>query len=104
MPTQETISESSEFLARRMGLRRCGKRLMHDPNDVGTCTAELIDRDVDVEVLVDRIDVYSPVVWVRAETLTELDEIPFFDWLQAVVEPFNGQVLQAGRADLPPAA
>jgi hypothetical protein len=33
MPTQERISESSEFLARRMGLRRCGKRY------IGSCPA-----------------------------------------------------------------
>jgi putative DNA primase/helicase len=33
MPTQETISASSEFLARRMGLRRSGKRY------IGACPA-----------------------------------------------------------------
>ena len=69
-----------------------------NPNDLNRGSAELIERDFDVEYLEDWIDDYSPAVWVNARTLSELDDSSFFDWVQTIVEPVGGEVLEAGLA------
>ncbi len=58
--------------------------------------AELIERDFDVEYLEDWIDDYGPTVWVNAWTLSELDDDSFFDWVETIVEPAGGELLNAG--------
>ena len=70
-------------------------------NDVNAGLAALIDHDCDVRILPNLIDPYSSAVWVRAVTITELGESCFFDWLQAVVDPLDGMVLEAGLAGPP---
>ena len=69
-----------------------------NPNDLNRGTAELIEHDFDVEYLDDYIDDYSPAVWVNARTLSELDDFGFLDWVQTIVEPVGGEVLEAGLA------
>jgi len=69
-----------------------------DPNDLNRGSAELIERDFEVEYLVDWIDDYSGAVWVNAWTLSELDGISFFNWVQAIVAPVGGDVVEAGLA------
>jgi hypothetical protein len=77
--------------------------LFHNPNDVNPGVAELIEHGFDVEVL-DLIDPYGPTVWVRAWTVTELDASAVFDWTQSLIEPLQGWLYEAGRADPPPQA
>jgi hypothetical protein len=53
-----------------------------NPNDLNRGSAELIDHDFDLEYLGDWIDDYSPAVWVNARSLSELDDLSFFDWME----------------------
>lgn len=69
-----------------------------DPNDLNRGSAELIEHDFDVEYLDDWIDDYGPAVWVNAMSLNELDDSSFFDWVETIVEPVGGMVLEAGLA------
>ena len=74
-----------------------------DPNDLNRGSAELIERDFDVEYLDDSIDDYGPAVWINARTLSELDDFSFLDWVQTIVEPLGGDVVEAGLAASPTA-
>ena len=69
-----------------------------NPNDLNRGTAELIEHDSDVEYLVDWIDDYGRAVWVNARTLSELDDFSFLDWVESIVAPVGGEVLEAGLA------
>jgi hypothetical protein len=69
-----------------------------NPNDLNRGSAELIEHDFDVEYLDDWIDDYGPAVWVNARSLSELDDLSFFDWVETIVEPVGGDVLEAGLA------
>ena len=69
-----------------------------NPNDLNRGSAELIEHDFDVEYLGDWIDDYGRAVWVNARTLSELDGFGFLDWVQTIVEPVGGEVLEAGLA------
>lgn len=64
-----------------------------DPNDLNRGTAELMERDFDVEYLDDWIDDNGPAVWVNARTLSDLDECNFLHWVQAIVRPLGGDVM-----------
>ncbi|SRR6266404_4927649 len=66
-----------------------------NPNDLNRGSAELIEHDFDVQYLDDWIDDYGPAVWVKAWTLSNLDE-SFIDWVQTIVEPVGGDVSEAG--------
>jgi hypothetical protein len=68
-----------------------------NPHDLHRGTAELIEHDFEVEYL-DWIDDYGPAVWVNAWTLSELDDFSFFDWVQTIIEPVGGDVVEAGLA------
>jgi hypothetical protein len=72
--------------------------LFLNPNDLNRGAAELIEHDFDVEYLDDWIDDYGRAVWVNARTLSELDDISFFDWVETIVEPVGGEVCEAGPA------
>jgi hypothetical protein len=69
-----------------------------NPNDLNRGSAELIEHDFDVEYLDDWIDDYGPAVWVNARALSELDGASFLHWVQTIVEPVGGDVLEAGLA------
>jgi hypothetical protein len=69
-----------------------------NPNDLNRGSAELIERDFEVEFLEDWIDEYSGAVWIKAWTLSELDDFSFFDWVTTIVEPVGGDVVEAGLA------
>jgi hypothetical protein len=82
-----------------------GELLFFDASDVNAGLAELIDLDVAAEVLPDRFDPCgTSATWVSFLTITDLDEGCFFDWLQAIVQPLGGEVLEAGVAGPPPTA
>jgi hypothetical protein len=74
--------------------------LFLDPADVNPGVAELIENDFDVQIL-DLIDPYGPTVWIRAWAVTELDASAFFDRTQAIIEPLEGWLYEAGLADPP---
>ena len=76
--------------------------LFFGPNDVDPGSAALLEHDFEVED-VDRIDDYSPAVWINAKVASELDEDRFFDWVQSLVEPLHGDVLEAGLCHQPQA-
>jgi hypothetical protein len=77
--------------------------LFLDPNDVSSGSAALIEHGFDVEVLDDRIDDYGPAMWIQARITTDVAEDDFFDWVESVVNPLRGDVLEAGLSDQPPA-
>ena len=80
-------------------LRKMLARVMFvNPNDLNRGTAELIERDFVVEYLDDYIDDFTPAVWVEAWILSELEDSSFFDWVETIVVPIGGEVLEAGPA------
>jgi hypothetical protein len=87
--------------AKAMLRRMEAEILFHDPNDVDPGGAALVDHGFEVEVLVDRIDDYSPAVWINAKVASTLDGGSFFDFVQDIVTPFNGEVLEAGDCEPP---
>jgi hypothetical protein len=80
-------------------LRRMSAEILFlNPNDVSSGCAELIERDFAVEALDgdDWIDECGPTVFVRARIITDIGEDHFLDWVQAIVEPLGGDVMEAG--------
>ena len=73
--------------------------LFLDPNDVSEGSAALIEHGFDVEVLDDWIDDYGPTIFIRARITTNVTEDDFFDWVQSIVEPLHGDVMETGLAD-----
>ena len=64
--------------------------------DASAGVAALIDNDCAVEVL-DRFDPCgTSAIWVKVLVITELDEDAFFDWVEAIVSPYGGDLLEAG--------
>ncbi len=72
-----------------------------DPRDAGPETAALIEHGFDVEHLVDWIDEAGPTVFFRIRLSTEFSENDFHDWVQSLVEPFDGDTIEAGFVDQP---
>jgi hypothetical protein len=70
-----------------------------DPANVNPATAELISRDFEVLVLENSIDEHGPAVFILAGAITELDDSAFFHWVQTIVEPLGGDVLEAGHTE-----
>jgi hypothetical protein len=83
--------------------------LFDRPHDRDLAVAELTRRGFDVEFL-DCVDKYggvvlSETVWVRVRGVSALDDHGFFKEMETLVEPFGGDVGEAGLADpLPPVA
>jgi hypothetical protein len=75
--------------------------LFLDPDDVNPGIATLIELGFEVEVL-DHIDPYGPMVWIKARITTELDAKRFFHWINSLVEPLQGWLYEAGRSDEDP--
>src|SRR6266403_6376109 len=86
-PTEDAKNMLTKMLAGVMFL---------NPNDLNRGSAELIEHGFDVQYLDDWIDDYGPAVWVNAWTLSDLDDDSFFDWVQYIVEPVGGEVLETG--------
>jgi hypothetical protein len=76
--------------------RMSAEILFPDPNAMNACVAELIERDFEVELLPDLIDPCGPTVWIYARVITDIEEDDFLDWMQGFVEPFGGDVYEAG--------
>jgi hypothetical protein len=77
--------------------------LFLDPNDLNPGTAALLEAGFDVvENLVDWIDEAGPTVFVRVGITSAIGEDDLLHWLQEVVEPFGGDVIEAGVADPAP--
>jgi hypothetical protein len=72
-----------------------------DPADMNPAIAELIELDFDVEFLVDWIDDEGPAAWILATTLSKLGDDAFFDWMNSIIEPLGGFVVEAGYAERP---
>jgi hypothetical protein len=70
-----------------------------NPHDADPATTVLVEHGFDVENLDDRIDEYGPTVFIRARLITELDEDHFFNWVQSIVEPLGGDIIEAGLVD-----
>jgi hypothetical protein len=75
-----------------------------DPAKARPGVTILIAQGFEVEPLVDWVDECGPTVFYRVRITTELDESAFFDWVQTLVDPFDGDTIEAGLADPLPAA
>ena len=75
--------------------------LFCNPDDVDPAAAVLIEHGFDVETLYDRIDDCGPTVFIRVCIVTEIGEDHFFDWVQSIIEPLGGNMIEAGLADPP---
>jgi hypothetical protein len=73
-----------------------------DPAEARPGIAVLVKQGFDVEPLVDWIDECGPTVFYRIRINSTLDESAFFDWVQSLVDPFDGDTIEAGLADPPP--
>ena len=69
-----------------------------NPNDLSRGVLETIEHDFDLEYLDDLIDDDGPAVWINARTFSELDDLSFLHWVQTIVGPVGGDVLEAGLA------
>jgi hypothetical protein len=72
-----------------------------NPADAKPGVAVLVKQGFDVEPLVDWIDEAGPTVFYRIKINSELDEDHFHDWVQSLVDPFDGDCIEAGLADDP---
>jgi hypothetical protein len=79
--------------------RMSAELLFHDPAHVNPAIAELIGRAFDFQVHEDMIDECGPAVFILVTVISELDVNAFFGWVQAIVEPFDCLVFEAGFAD-----
>ena len=73
-----------------------------DPAEAKPGVAVLIEQGFDVEPLIDWIDEAGPTVFFRIFLSTALDEDRFHAWVQSLVDPFDGDCIEAGYADPPP--
>jgi hypothetical protein len=78
--------------------------LVRDWNTVNAAIAALIEQDFAVRIRLDRIDDYGPAVWLNAQVASALDDDRFFDWVQSIVAPLRGDVLETGFWAPPPTA
>ena len=69
-------------------------------DDMNVAASELIELDFAVREL-DWIDDESSAVWIVADAITALDPYSFFDWVDIVVDPFDGFVVEAGPSSWP---
>ena len=65
-------------------------------DDTHAATAALIELDFEVEVLDWTDPGGGPHMWVMARHVSELSEHQFLDWVSAIVDPFDGFVVEAG--------
>ena len=71
--------------------------LFLDPDDVTPAIAVFVEDGFEI---LDIVDPYGPTVRVKARITTELDAIHFFDWVWAIVDPFDSaDVSEAGPAE-----
>jgi hypothetical protein len=73
--------------------------LFLSPSDANPGVAALIEAGFDVEYLADWIDEYGPTVFFRIWITTEVGEDHFLGWVQSIVDPLNGDTIEAGLAD-----
>ena len=69
-------------------------------DDMNAAASKLIELDFEVREL-DWIDDESSAVWIVADAITALDAYSFFDWVDIVVDPFDGFVVEAGPSSWP---
>jgi hypothetical protein len=66
------------------------------PDDVPRGVEALAAAGCEFEIDHDAIDEYGPTVFGRVTGTTELGESDIGDWLLAIVDPLNGDVVQWG--------
>jgi hypothetical protein len=68
-----------------------------DPDDVTPAIAVFVEDGFEILAIVDP---YGRTVRVKARITTELDAIHFFDWVWAIVDPFeSADVSEAGPVE-----
>jgi hypothetical protein len=75
-----------------------------DPSEVPPAIFALKARGFEVEVL-DSVDAYEGelltlTMWIRTRCMSDLDMDRFFDWMQALVAPLGGELLEAGPCEV----
>jgi hypothetical protein len=73
--------------------------LFLDPAEAKPGIAVLVKHGFDIEPLTDWVDEAGPTVFFRIWITTELDEDHFHRWVDSLVDPFDGDCIEAGRAD-----
>jgi hypothetical protein len=69
--------------------------LFLSPASVSPGTAVLVEHGFNVVVL-DDVDPYGPTVFIRARITSEISPPKFLNWVQSLVDPFGGDVTEAG--------
>jgi hypothetical protein len=69
--------------------------------DMERAIPTLIELGFKIEVLHDRIDDLGPTIWCRAWIVSDLSQEQFLDWVLSLVDPFRGDVYEAGFAHPP---
>jgi hypothetical protein len=75
--------------------RMTAEILFLDPNDLDAAMPVFAGHGFKITRL-DWADPYGPTVWVLASLQTELDQNGFFDWINDIVKPLDGDVVTAG--------
>jgi hypothetical protein len=66
------------------------------PADVYPAITELDDLGFELRELDDWIDTETGARWILATIASELDQSAFYNWMQDIVEPLGGDVVEAG--------
>lgn len=74
-----------------------GELLILDAEDLDANLAVLADHDVKITILPLVDPCGTSAVWLEFSATTDLDEDHFGSWLQDIVEPHNGDVIEWGR-------
>jgi hypothetical protein len=75
-----------------------GEIMFLRPGDVNNALAVLIENDLEGTIS-DGFDPCGPAVFVTVSGRTRLDADQFFDWLESLMEPVGGELLEAGEDD-----
>jgi hypothetical protein len=76
--------------------------LFLDPADATPGIAALSERGFEIEPLTDWVDECGPTVFFRIRITSELGEDRFHDWVQDIVDRYNGDCIEAGFEFPPP--
>ena len=74
------------------------------PDDVARAIPQLNELGFEAEVLDLHDPAGCPYVWTEVTGASSLTQSKFFDWIFRIVEPFGGDVLEAGLASNGPCA
>jgi hypothetical protein len=78
--------------------RRMAELIFLRPADVYPAITELDELGFELRELDDWIDTETGARWILATIASELTPSGFHDWINTIIEPLGGDVVEAGRA------